>query len=137
MTNLLTAIVTYFSAAGSGPLSSSITGGIHLRRVADGTALPYCTLTPIASPTDSRYGGVSFSQPQIQFTVWGVGANASLVLAETLMAALDTKTFTLGSASNFYMRRLGEPIAVDDPEENDAGNDVCGWAITYEYATTA
>lgn len=141
MTELLTAITTFFSAGASGPLTSTITGGVHLMLAAKGTALPYCVMTPITAPLTSKYGGAAFSEPQIQFTVWGENAATTLALLNSattgLMAKFDEKLFTLATGQCFQTLRLTDPIPlVDSPEDDETGTPVFGWTVTYAYATT-
>lgn len=136
MQRLLAALKTAFTD--NATINAAVTGGLHFMEAQPGTAMPYAVMTPVASPTTSKYGGIAFSEPTIQFTFRQIGANAALQVAETVMGVLDDLSLTLADSKQcFYLRRQGEPLPEpDDPDQDESGNDVYGWIVTYDFATT-
>jgi hypothetical protein len=132
MTGLLTAINTYWDAN----LVNTV-GQLYQTIQKPGATMPYAVFTVIAAPATSRYGGVAFAAPQIQFTARDVGSAAALAKCELIIAALDERAFSISGKQNFFTRRLHDPIPEPaDPTEDEQGRDTFGWIVTYEFANT-
>jgi hypothetical protein len=135
MQKILAAIKSYWDGASS--LSSTV-GSLYLGVAAQGATAPYAVYTVITAPSTSKYGGVSYSEPLIQFTVRGAGsasagANAALVKAELVMAAMDEHAFSLSGSQHMNILRIGEPIPEpQDPTAQESGFDTFGWILQYQ-----
>ncbi len=142
MTNVLSALLTYFNSASSGPLTNTITGGLHLEEAPPQTVQPYCVMSVIGAPSTGKYGSapIIFSEPQIQFTVYGTGAASTLALMDNattgLIAKFDAATFALASGQVIHALRLHDPVPIS-PEPNEANVPVYGWSVSYRFASTA
>lgn len=144
MKKFLTALVAYTNAAGSGPLTDTITGKFWLNAAPTGTAMPYCLITIAGGTTNHKYGSAapSFEESVIQFTVRAAAANTALDLVENattgLCAKMDGTVLTISSGQHFQMMRLGPPIPEpQDPSENEQGQDTFGWIVQYAVASTS
>lgn len=135
MKALLDAIKTYAAAAGSGPLTTTVTGGFHA--IVTKATPPYCVMSPIAAPSTPVYGGGDFSEPQIQLAVWDTDSANALTLAEAVRAAFKNKILTLAAGAQFFVRAAGEPIPTPDTNQPImSGSPMYGWAIVLHYGTT-
>lgn len=134
MLALLTAIESRFASAS---LPTSITGGLWLNMLPPNSVIPYAAVFVADSPTTQLYGSNSFTEPLVDFVVRGVGANASLALAEALRDAFKNQILTLSSGKMVNTVLLGDPIAQgDDPVKNEQGDDTFGWVIPFRFTTT-
>jgi hypothetical protein len=130
---LLTAINTYFDGASG--LLTQITGGLHFEETPSGVSMPYAIAYVISASATSKYGGVSYSEPVIQFTVFGQGARVALLLIEALITKFDEHSFTLSSGTQINATRQHEPIPLPDfPQQNESGNPCYGYVVTYAYS---
>jgi hypothetical protein len=77
-----------------------------------------------------------FSEPQIQYTAYAVGAAAALAALEVFMGIWGPLVFTLATGQNFYSRQLHDAIPLPGfPIVNEQSNNAFGVAVTYAYAT--
>ena len=136
MKDLLSAIRTYYeTATGSGGagLLSSI-GALSFKEAPATTTLPLVVYTVINAPRTQMYGSAGYSEPQIDFKVWGKDSEDSLTLVELLCTKFDDHLFTLSGSVNFFARRIGDPIPTPDVMLDERGNPVDGWLVSYAYA---
>ncbi len=136
MKDLLSAIRTYYeTATGSGGagLKDSI-GPLSLVETPASTSLPFTVFNVDSAPRTQTYGSAGYSEPQIDFKIWGVDAEDSAALIETLCTKFDDHVFTLSGSVNFYARRLGDPIPTPDVMLDEQGRPVQGWMVSYAYA---
>lgn len=136
MKELLTGISTFVTASASGPLTSTITGGVHLHKAPSRKSVPYATVHPVSAPVTAKYGGISlYSEPEIQFNVWDRKAATALATIGALMTAFDGDGFTLIGRTKFHLTRVNDPLPLpDSPAKDEDGNDIWGWFVSYRYA---
>jgi hypothetical protein len=120
----------------SGTVAGILTGGLHHMEAPSNTAMPYGTFFTVSAPTSSVYGGVAFSEPEIQFSVFNTGSTTALQKITALIAYYDEKKWTLSSGNNNHMERTSEPLPLPGPERDENGNPVYGFYVTYRYGLT-
>jgi len=126
MIELLQAITTAFNADGS-LVKPLFTGGLSFEVAEDtgGTVI----MQVITAPQTNTYGGEAFSEPMLQFTIWGEGATDSLVKARKFCNWLRTLTLPAGV---FALTRQHDPLpAPDSPQPTETGSRLYGWIVTY------
>src|SRR5665213_467982 len=131
MLSLLNTIYSQFTSDST--LTSAFPGGLHRDQAPEGTAMPYLVSKVVSSQTHQTYANASRSFTQIRFSAFGIGHDATGILAQTLISRLDFALLTLPSGANDSILRLDEPTPVLHAHDGQ-GNDVWEWGVTYEYA---
>ncbi len=122
------ALKTYFTAQ----LAGTFAGGLFQDLAAEGSTSPYLIYSIIAAPSSPHYGGVSFSEPEVQFTAWGQGADTVLTATQALITKLDENTLS----GAFFMRRIADAIpATGSPVKDLNGEYFYGLIVRYAYGT--
>jgi hypothetical protein len=130
MLSLLNAIYSHFTAS----LASTFPGGLHRDRAPEGTAMPYVVSRVVSAQTQYAYGGSSRSLTKLRLSAFGVGHDATGVLAQSLVLAFDSTLLTLGTGTNDTVAREADPVPGLHSHDSQ-GNDVWEWAVVYEYGT--
>lgn len=137
MQPLLEAISAKFLADPT--LTSAFPGGLWGEAAPEGTSLPYVVQSVIGAPVTWFYGSASVSQVQLRLSAYGIGRDATLVLAETLAVAFRDATLTLSFGQNVDARQVSDPqperqgrdsSTADDPSQGE----VYAVHIVFEYA---
>lgn len=124
------AILAYYAAN----LATAFPGGMFHKLAPPNTTSPFIVYNIVNANSSSHYGGVSFSEPEIQFTVWNKGDDTSLGNIQTLITALDENRL---SASFFVLRMTDAMASPDSPTKDSAGNSNYGWIVSYRYGITS
>ena len=133
MISLLNAIYAHFTADSS--LSAAFPGGLHRDQAPEATAMPYVVSRVVAVQTEFSYGGASRTLAQIRFSAFGVGHDATGLLAELLASKFDGVLLNLASRTNESVARQADPLPVLLRHDGQ-GNDVWEWSVVYAYGVT-
>lgn len=136
---LLHAIYSTFTA--NETLATAFPGGMGRDTVPPGTAMPYIVSEVVGGPLTDAYGNAISSDITIIFkAVGGAGNSASghdltYSAIKAFIDAFDDTLLTLTGATNYSMRRIGEPIPVKLEEDaSGGGKDVWQWSVIYEFS---
>lgn len=132
MIALLNAIYSHFI----GSLSGTFPGGLHRDAAAEGTAMPYVVSKVLSSKLEANYSSAARTTTQVQFSVFGVGHDASGALMNQLIGSFDYTLLSLSAGTNDTVIRQGDATPTLHAHDAD-GNDVWEWRVVYEYGVTA
>jgi len=136
---LLHAIYTQFT--GNAGLTSAFPGGMSRDTAQPGASMPYIVSEVVGGPLTDAYQNKISSDITIVFKAVGCasdsasGHDLTYNAIKAFIDIFDDTNLTLSGATNYSMRRIGEPIPAKlEDDASSGGKDVWQWSVIYEFS---